>query len=130
MESRLWGKRLSWPLQIVVWALSLYVAWNLVPMGYGKVFDYQMMSFFQDLGLPFWVFIASGIVEFAGPLLMFVPKVSFYAALPTAVVMAGASFYNGWSMETLLYTAIILVIAVLMRPGFLKKQPTVTTISI
>jgi uncharacterized membrane protein YphA (DoxX/SURF4 family) len=130
MESRVWGKRLSWPLQILVWALTLYVAYKLVPAGYGKVFDFQGADFFEQLGLPFWIFVSCGVVELAGPLLMLVPKVSFYAALPTAVVMAAASFYNGWLAETIILALICLVVAVLMRPGFLKKSPPITTISI
>jgi uncharacterized membrane protein YphA (DoxX/SURF4 family) len=130
MESRVWGKRLSWPLQILVWALTLYIAYYLVPAGYGKVFDFQFYSFFEELGLPFWLFITVGIVEIAGPLLMLVPKLSFYAALPTVAVMASASYFNGWSIDTISYAVIALIVAILMRPGFLKKSPPITTISI
>lgn len=130
MKSRVWGKRLSWPLQILVWALTLYVAYNLVPMGYGKVADFQMYDFFEQLGFPFWLFMTVGIIEIAGPILMLVPKLSFYAAVPTFAVMLSASYFNGWTTNTIIFAVVALAIAILMRPGFLKKRPSITTISI
>lgn len=130
MESRFFGKRLSWPLQILVWALSLYVAWMVIPKGYGKLADYSALGFFESLGLSFEVMIAVGIVEVFGVLMMFIPRISFYGATSVFIVLSFAAYYDGGLPSTIALVIISLIVAVLTRPGILRKKPEITKVSI
>lgn len=123
-------KRLSLPLQIVVWLLAFYVAWNVIPNGYGKLADGSGFGIFESNNLPYWLFIIVGVIEVFGSLAMFIPKISFYGAFPLFVVMSSASYFNGWNTATIVYAVFALIIAILMRPGFFRKKPEITKISI
>ncbi len=132
MKSRLWGKRLSIPLQVLVWIAVLVIAYYVMPKGYEKVFDYTNgpLDFFTSLGLSFWILMVVGVLEIVSPIMMLIPRVSFYGAVPLAVIMFTASYYVGWATTPLLLGVASLVVAFLMRPAFLKKAPTVTTVSV
>lgn len=132
MESRFTGKRLGMPLQVLVWVVTLVIAYMVVPKGYAKVFDYASgtLGFFESLGLPFWLMMTVGVIELVGPFLMLIPKVSFYPALSLAVVLFSAAYYDGWQVMTLALAGASLVIAFLMRPAMLRKKPEVTTINV
>jgi len=130
MEPRFFWKRLSWPLQIAVWLIAFYLAWNIIPMGYGKLTEYYAIDFFQQQGLPFGLFLTVGAIEVFGPILACIPRVSFYGSFPLVGVMVAASYYNGWLSETLIYAGLALLIAFLARPGILRKKPDITTVQV
>ena len=126
------GKRLSWPVQIVLWIFAFYIAWNIMDNGYAKLMqDPGTMQFFESIGLPAYAMMAAGVVEFVGPILLFLPWVSFYAAAAVAVVMATATYYNGSSdWVTINSLVLAIIIAIFTRPGFLRKKPIITKITI
>lgn len=126
------GKRLSWPIQIVVWIFALYIAWNIMDNGYEKLLQTpEIIAFFQSLGLPIWIMIATGIVETVGAALLFLPWISFYAAVAVTVVMATATYFNaGSDWVTINSLVLAVIIAIFTRPGFLRKKPIITKISI
>ncbi|MDP3976272.1 MAG: DoxX family membrane protein [bacterium] len=131
MNSFLWGKRASWPLQIAVWLLAFYVAWNMIPAGWPKLMAYNSdVNMFEGFGLPQWLVVVVGAVEVFAPLLLFIPQVSFYGALPLVIVMAAATYYSGGHHMAITLGVLSLIIAIVIRPGWLKKKPIVTTIHI
>lgn len=104
--------------------------------GFGKFTNPQEM-----FGYPVWLMFTVGIIEFAGPILLFIPRLSFYAAIPVAVVMFVASYHSSQAKEIssifeyLQLTPTIvgilsLIIAFLMRPSYLRKKAHITKISI
>jgi len=131
MESRLLSKKLSWPIQIVIWLFAFYIAWNVIPHGYQKLMmDPGVVGFFNSIGVPVYGMIAAGIVEVFGSLLLFIPRISFYGAVPLIVVMLTAGYYSNWDMVTVTAAFLSAVIAVLSKPRFLGKRPEITKISI
>jgi len=140
METRFLWKRISWPSQIIVWLFSFYIAWNLIPAGFQKLLsESSQISLFESLSIPLFLLIIVGIVEILGPVLMFIPKVSFYGSSSVFVVMSCATYLTrsnfSLSLESilsppLLIAIISLIIAVLTRPGLLRKKPNITKISI
>lgn len=103
-----------------------------MPNGYSKLLQEQgLIDFFASLGLPLYLMIAVGVVEVFGPVLMLIPQVSFYGATPVFVVMSFATYYNGGSDSVTYISAFLaLLIAVLTRPGILRKKQSITKISI
>lgn len=131
MESQLLGKSLSMPLKIIIWLLSFYIAWNLIPQGYLKLtLDPSTVQFFESLQLPRVALIGSGIVEVVGSISLFFPPVSFYGALPIVAVMLAATYYNGGLITTILMGLFALIISIITRPKFLRKKIEITKISV
>lgn len=126
------GKRLSWPIQIVVWIFALYIAVSIIDNGYAKLTqDPGTIQFFESIGVPFSAMMAAGIVEVVGSILLFVPWISFYAAVAVAVVMATATYFNvGSDWVTINSLVLAIIIAIFSRPGFLRKKPIITKITI
>jgi uncharacterized membrane protein YphA (DoxX/SURF4 family) len=135
MEFLLKG-RTSWPLQIIVWAFVFYISWQLASKGYGKIMNPQAM-----FNYPVWLMLTVGIIELFAPLLMFIPRLSFYSAAPVAVVMLVASYHEtqfkevSGILEYIQLTPTIvaflsLIIMFIMRPSYLRKQKKITKISI
>jgi uncharacterized membrane protein YphA (DoxX/SURF4 family) len=131
MESRFWDKNVGKVLQVFVWILAFYVAWYVVPKGYEKLIDIPAtMTFFGTLGIPGYMAYISGIAELAGPILMLVPRLAFYGAVPVSINMFVASYSTGWHTWPLTLAVLALIVAVITRPGFLRKQKVITKISI
>lgn len=131
MEHRFFGNRLPWIQQIMIWIFCLYIAWDIMDNGYGKLIQEPgITTFFAELEFSVFIMQAVGVVEFFGPLLLFIPQISFYMAFPIMVVMATASYYNSWNSETLIPLFLSLIIAYLSRPGFLKPKKIITMISV
>lgn len=130
MESRFLDKRVSLPFQILVWALSFYVAWYVVPKGYDKLLDIPgTIEFFAKLGFPAFLAYVVGVLEIAGPLLMLIPRLSFYGAVPTAVILFVASYSMNWNTWPMTLAVLSLVVAIIARPAYLRKKKTITKIS-
>lgn len=130
MESRFLDKRVSLPFQILVWVLSFYVAWYVVPKGYEKLMDIPgTMQFFASLNIPGYFAYIVGVLEIAGPLMMLVPRLAFYGAVPTAVILFVASYSMSWNTWPLTLAALSLVVAIIARPGYLRKKQVITKIS-
>lgn len=130
MESRFLDKRVSLPLQILVWALSFYVAWYVVPKGYEKLMDIPgTMQFFASLNIPGYFAYIVGALEMAGPLMMLIPRLSFYGAVPTTVIMLMASYSMSWNTWPMALGVLALVVAIIARPGYLRKKQVITKIS-
>lgn len=130
MNSRFLGKRIAWLQQIAVWIMAFYISWNIVDNGYQKLtLDPNTFSFFESMGLPVSAMVMTGAVEVFGSLLLFIPQVSFYAALPVTLVMATASYYNQASDPVTIISAVFaLIIAILSRPPVFRKNPPITKI--
>lgn len=130
MESRFLDKRVSLPFQILVWAVAFYVAWYVVPKGYDKLMDVPgTIEFFAKLGFPAFLAYVVGVLEIAGPLMMLVPRLAFYGAVPTAVILFVASYSMSWNTWPLTLAALSLVVAIIARPGYLRKKQVITKIS-
>lgn len=128
---RLKDMRLSWPIQVVVWIFAFYIAWNLVSRGYSKLqLNENTIQFFASLTYPVWVLIMVGVVELAAPFLLFLPRVNFYGAVPIVVVMGFASYHSSWDSVPIIIGFLALIIAILTRPGLLRKKPMITKVSI
>ena len=132
MESRFLWKRLSWPLQAVVWLFAFYIAWNLFPHGYEKLAPTEgIINFFTSLGLPVWLVYVVGVIEVLAPIIMFAPQISYYGAVSVFIVMGFATYYSGAANSVTYISAFLaLIVAVLTRPGFLRKKPKITKISV
>jgi len=131
MESRFWDKNVGKVLQIFLWILTFYVAWYVVPKGYEKLVDIPgTMEFFMSLGIPGYMAYASGIVELVGPLMMFVPRLAFYGAVPVTINMLVASYSTGWHTWPLTLAILSLIVAIIARPAYLRKRKQITKISI
>ena len=130
MNSWFLGKRLPWLQQIAVWIFAFYVSWNIVDNGYQKLtLDPDTSSFFLSIGLPIKAMVMAGIVEVFGSLLLFIPQISFYAAIPVFLVMGTASYYNQASDPVTMISAVsALIIALLSRPPLLRKNSPITKI--
>lgn len=130
MESRFLDKRVSLPFQILVWALSFYVAWYVVPKGYEKLMDIPgTIEFFAKLGFPAFMAYVVGILEIAAPIAMLIPRLSFYGAVPTTVIMLVASYSMSWNTWPMALGVLSLVVAIIARPGYLRKKQVITKIS-
>lgn len=79
-------------LKQILWFLfSLYFAYMFVKNGWRK-FDVEGFwgPAFGNWGYPVWFLYFIGVVEFAGGLLLVVPRYNVFGALALAVVMLGA----------------------------------------
>ncbi|MDP2690884.1 MAG: DoxX family protein [bacterium] len=129
MKNRFFWNRLPWVQQIAVWALDFYVAWNVLPRGYQKLMNLEKTTgFFVGLGLPSWLAAIVGALEIIAPLLMFIPQTAYYAAVTLFVIMVSAAYYSNWGTLPLTLAAISLIVAILTRPGFLRKAAKITKI--
>ena len=124
-------KHISLPVQIGIWIIAFYVAWYVVPKGYEKLMDIPgTIEFFVGLGIPAYFAYIVGVLELACPILMLIPRLAFYGAVPLTVVLFTASFNMNWNTWPMTLAALSLIVAILARPGYLKKKPTITKISI
>src|SRR5690606_35997410 len=134
MESRFWNPYVGKIVQVVLLALSFYVAWYVVPRGYGKLTNIPgTISFFATLGFPAFLVYVVGVLEILGPVLMLIPRISFYGAVPTFVIMLTASISTNdisFSSLPLKLAVVSLIVAFLARPGYLRKKKKITKISI
>ncbi|MGE3278881.1 MAG: DoxX family protein [Candidatus Altimarinota bacterium] len=131
MESRFWDKNVGKVLQIFLWIIAFYVAWYVVPKGYEKLVDIPgTMEFFISLGIPGSLASVSGIVELVGPLMMLVPRLAFYGAVPVTINMLVASYSVGWNTWPLTLAVLSLIVVIIARPSFLRKKKQITKISI
>jgi uncharacterized membrane protein YphA (DoxX/SURF4 family) len=131
MKSRFLDKNVSLPLQIIVWLFAFYLAWKIVPKGFDKLEDIaKTIDFFAKLGYPAFLAYVVGVLEIIAPLAIFIPRISFYGAVPTAVIMFVASYSVNWNTNPLTLGIIALIIAILTRPGYLRKKAQITKISI
>lgn len=132
MESRFLWKRLSWPLQIVVWIFAIFISVNIIDNGYDKLIQEQgLVDYFASLGFSIPIMMTVGTVEVVGPFLMLIPRISFYGAVPVFIVMCTATYYNAGSDSVTYISAFLaLIVAVLTRPGLLRKKPEITKVSI
>lgn len=73
-----------WLLQIALGAYFLYSAYMLF-------FEPGMVKKFDDIGFGQWLRYATGVLETAGAIGLFIPGLSGLAALGLALVMVGAS---------------------------------------
>lgn len=118
-------------MKIVFWILAVVVAAMVIPKGIDKFTALESsISYFAGLGLPVALVYAVGVVEIAGPLLMFVPRANFYGAFPLFVVMAFASYFSGWNTTPIGVGLLCLFVAVMTRPDLLRKKAEITKISI
>jgi hypothetical protein len=92
------------------------------------------IEFFNSLGFGIIGMYLSGFGEVFGPILMLHWKTSFYGAMLIAVNFSVATYaiYSGGQSNVMLFVflALGLVVAWLMRPGFLRKTPEITTVSV
>jgi len=131
MESRLLGPQQNKVLKIVFWILAVIVAAMVIPKGVDKFSALEgTIGYFAGLGLPAALVYAVGVIEIAGPLVMFVPRANFYGAFPLFVVMAFASYFSGWNTTPIGIGLLCLFVALMTRPAILRKKAEITKISI
>ncbi|MDF2378936.1 MAG: hypothetical protein P1V18_01785 [Candidatus Gracilibacteria bacterium] len=135
MEFLLKG-RASWPTQMIVWFFAAYCAFVMVGSGFGKVMAPEAFGSY-----PIWLMWIVGLIEVVGPLMMFVPRTSFYGAAPVAVVMAVASYHAMSFMEVTTFLGymqmpptiaaiLALIVAIVMRPDCLRKKAPIIKVSV
>lgn len=123
----------------VLWGVSILVALVLLYQvsylhGVDKLADAGGFSEFfgKTLGLGGWSVYVSGVLEIGGPLLMLHWRTAFWGGLFVAVNMAVASavVYQMGNVptETLVYLGMGVVVMWMMRPGFLRTRPPITTV--
>ncbi len=77
--------------EIVLWAMSLYLAWLFVKQGYVK-FDAEgfWSGAFERWGYPVWFMFLIGFLECLGAILILIPRTGAYGGTILAVIMTGA----------------------------------------
>ena len=118
-------------MKILIWILAVIVAVIVIPKGIDKYSALEAtIGFFGGLGYPAWLVYVVGTLEIAAPLLMFLPRLSFYGALPLFVIMCFASYHSGWNTTPMAVGLLSLFVALTTRPGILRKKPQITKIEI
>jgi hypothetical protein len=124
-----------WGISIIAGlAMLYYLAWM---HGVPKLqADPGLVSFFTDtIGFGVVAMYVAGIAETFGPILMLHWKTSFWGALLVLVNSLTASYVvyslgNGFDTKLVVIIVVTAIVAWMMRPGFLRKAPEVTTVSV
>ncbi|WP_181767534.1 DoxX family protein [Streptomyces albidus (ex Kaewkla and Franco 2022)] len=108
-------------LEVVLWALQLYLAYFMVTTGAipALTADPGAKETFQDIGFGLWFMYLTGTLELLGAIALLTPWTAGLAALGLMGVMAGAvtthlTLYDGRGVET---PAMILIPLALVALG-------------
>src|SRR5580692_8848610 len=78
-------------VNIALWVLQALLALAFVGAASGKLLGKpEMVALFDTIGIGQWFRYVTGLLEFAGALLIVVPRAKFFGAALLAVVMVGA----------------------------------------
>jgi hypothetical protein len=109
-------------LEVVLWALQLYLAYFMVTTGAipALTADSGAKQTFEDIGFGLWFMYLTGTLELLGAILLLTPWTAGIAALGLMGVMAGAvtthlTLYDGKGVETPAMILIPLALVVLGR---------------
>jgi len=96
-------KHLTTIKPILLWLFAAWLGYRLMLNGIRK-FDPEGMwtNAFSKWGYPVWFRILIGVLETAGGLMIFIPKIRHFGALILCIVMVGAlgtRIVNGTSLD-------------------------------
>lgn len=76
---------------IALWVLKILTGFGFSVASLAKLTSNpQMIQNFENWGYPSWFYLVIGILELAGAILLFVPKMTLYAVIGLAIIMIGA----------------------------------------
>ncbi len=116
-----------------MWTLQVLLGGLFVVLGVAKFGDPSWERKFAGWGYPDGFYMAIGVLEIAGGLMVLVPRVASYGALVIATVMVGAALTHLTHAETqrligpLMFLAVAAAVAWLRRtsvarPGRMRKR--------
>lgn len=115
-------------LEVVLWAVQLYVAYFMVTVGAlpALTADSGAKGVFEDIGLGLWLMYLTGALELLGAIGLITPWFSGLAAFGLIFVMSGAclthlTLHDGKGVETPAMILIPLALIVVGRWSTVKK---------
>ena len=82
---------MSWSTTIGIWVLRVLLGLAFLGAGFAKLTGAPpMVAIFTKIGMDPWLRVLTGVIEVGSAICLFVPKLSFYAAVLLAITMVAA----------------------------------------
>ena len=105
-----------------MWTLQVLLGALFVVLGTAKFGDPSWVRKFAGWGYPDGFYMAVGVLEIAGGLMVLVPRVASYGALVIATVMVGAALTHLAHGETQRLIGPLMFLAVAVAVAWLRRR--------
>ncbi|MDH4225242.1 MAG: DoxX family protein [Deltaproteobacteria bacterium] len=110
--------------ETMIWGLSILMAGLFMVTGFNKLMGFEhYTSQFAAWGLPTWMILVVGLMEFGGGLCMLSPKLVGVGACLLGVDMAGAAITHMLHMEGMQALTTVVLMILLSVAGYMRREP-------